>query len=87
MKLENALALKTIHQIVHIKQMEGNLALRIFASNNLETAANSWVELHSLMGTAWKYYKLQYDFTNLKATDRFAGTVVVTQEVRTNKIR
>jgi hypothetical protein len=87
MKLENALALKTIQQILHIKQMEGVLALRIFASNNLKTAANSWVEMHSLMGTPWKYYKLQYDFTNLKATDRFAGSVIVTEERRTNKLR
>lgn len=87
MKLENALALKTIQQILHIKQMEGVLALRIFASNNLKTAANTWVEMHSLMGTPWKYYKLQYDFTNLKATDRFAGSVIVTEERRTNKLR
>ncbi len=87
MKLENAFALKKLVQIMHVHQMEGSLSLRIFASNNLKREANTWVELHSLLGTPWKYYKLQYDFTGLKATDRFAGTVVVTTEERTNKLR
>lgn len=83
MKLEDGLALKTIMQMQHIKQMTGSLTLRIFASNNLD----NWVELHSLRGTPWKYYKFQYNFSNLIATDRFAGTVLVTQERRTNKLR
>jgi hypothetical protein len=84
MKLENALALKSIMQVRHISQMDGSMTLRIFASNNLD---NNWAELHSLRGTPWKYYKLRYDFTNLKATDRFAGTMLITQERRTNKLR
>ena len=83
MKLENAFALKKLIQIMHVRQMEGSLSLRIFASNNLKT----WTEPHSLLGTPWKYYKFQYDFTSLKATDRFAGTVVVTTEERTDKLR
>lgn len=83
MKLENGLALKSIMQIRHILQMEGKMTLQIFASNNL----NSWVELHSLRGTPWKYYKFRYNFTNMKATDRFAGTVLITQERRMNKLR
>lgn len=87
MKLENAFALKKLIQVMHVHQMEGSLSLRIFASNNLKREASTWVELHSLLGTPWKYYKFQYDFTGLKATDRFAGTVVVTTEERTDKLR
>ena len=85
MKLENALALKSIMQVKHIHDMNDNatLALRIFASNNLK----NWVELRSLRGTPWKYYRFSYDFANLKATDRFAGTMLITQERRTDKLR
>lgn len=85
MKQENALALKSIMQIRHIHDMneDATLTLRIFASNNLK----NWVELHSLRGTPWKYYRFRYDFSNLIATDRFAGTMLITQERRTNKLR
>ena len=86
MKLENALALKSILQVRHVKQFGGGqneLRLRIFASNNL----GSWCELHSLGGMPWKYYRFRYDFNNLVATDRFGGTMLITQERRTNKLR
>ena len=83
MKLENGLALKSLMQIMHIKEIQGSMTLRIFASNNF----NNWVELHSLRGTPWKYYRFRYDFTNLKATDRFSGTMLITQERRTDKLR
>lgn len=83
MKLENALALKSIMQIKHIKDMDGALTINIFASNNLK----DWCELSSLRGTPWKYYKFQYNFSNMKATDRFAGSVLITQERRTDKLR
>jgi hypothetical protein len=107
MKLENALALKSILQIRHILQFSpytvtkthedpethepvtttttqsGTMALHIFASNNLDT----WVELQSLRGTPWKYYKFQFDFANMLATDRFSGTMLITQERRFNKLR
>lgn len=86
MKLENALALKSILQVRHVKQFGGGqneLRLRIFASNNLE----SWCELHSLGGMPWKYYRFRYDFHNLIATDRFSGTMLITQERRTNKLK
>lgn len=82
MKLENGLALKSLMQVRHIKQMQGDMTLRIFASNNTD----HWVELHSLRGTPWKYYRFRYDFTSLAATDRFAGSVVITQERRTDKL-
>lgn len=111
MKLENALALKSIMQVRHICQFSpytvtethedpethenvettetrrGTMSLHIYASNNLDTEPNSWVELHSLRGTPWKYYRFRYDFSNLIATDRFAGTMLITQERRTNKLR
>ena len=83
MKFDNALALKSIMQIMTVKQMEGSMTYRLFASNDLQ----SWVELSSLRGMPWKYYKLQFDFSRLKATDRFGGAVIVTQERRTNKLR
>jgi hypothetical protein len=83
MKLENGLALKSIMQIRNICYMEGSMTLRIFASNNL----NDWVELHSLRGMPWKYYRFRYDLSDMKATDRFGGSVLITQERRTNKLR
>lgn len=90
MKLENAFALKRLIQVLHVRQFdedEAKLTLRIFASNNLRPEPSTWVELHSLRGTPWKYYRFRYDFTSLKATDRFAGTVLVTREERTDKLR
>jgi hypothetical protein len=63
--------------------MEGSMTLRIFASNNL----NDWAELHSLRGLPWKYYRFRYDMSDMKATDRFGGSVLITQERRTNKLR
>lgn len=97
LKLENALALKSILQVKHITDFtpysvtnngvtttqQGSLTLRIFASNNLK----DWFEVTSLHGTPWKYYRFRYDFANLRATDRFAGTMLITQERRTNKLR
>ena len=85
LKLEDALALKSIMQVKHIHDMNtsATLTLRIFASNNLK----NWIELTSLKGVPWKYYRFRYDFANLKATDRFAGTMLITQERRTNKLR
>lgn len=107
MKMENALALKSIMHLKNIKLFspytitttetdpetqepvsvetpyKGSITFRLFASNNLE----NWVELPSLRGTPWKYYRFRFDFADLIATDRFAGTVVVTQERRTDKIR
>ena len=88
LKLENGLALKSIMQLKNIyafypSDLEPTIQLTLYASNNLR----DWVELKSLRGTPWKYYRFRYLFTNLKATDRFAGTVLLTQERRTNKLR
>jgi len=92
MKLENALALKSIMQIKHIHDIENlngtgandpALTFKMYGSNNLK----NWVQLQSLRGVPWKYYRFEYDFTKLKATDRFSGTMLVTQERRTDKLR
>lgn len=83
MKLENSLTLKTIMQLKNIKQIQGNLTLTIEASNDIE----HWVEITSLTGTPWKFYRFTYEFSNLKATDTFSGTILITQERRTNKLR
>lgn len=85
LKLENALALKSILVVRHINVLStgASIAFQIFASNNLK----SWVEIKSLGGTPWKYYKFKYTFTNLKAVDSFAGTLLITQERRNLKLR
>ena len=107
MKMENALALKSIMHLKNIKlfspytitttetdpetqeqvsvetHYKGSITFRLFASNDLE----NWVERTSLRGVPFKYYRFRFDFADLIATDRFAGTVVVTQERRTDKIR
>lgn len=85
LKLENAFALKSIMQIQHVEDanLNSTLTFRIFASNNNE----DWVELDSLRGIPWKYYQFSYDFDRLDACDTFAGTVLISQERRTNKLR
>ena len=85
MKLENALALKSIMEIRNMGHFSTNIGIKleIYASNNLK----DWVKLTSLRGTPWLYYRFLYTFTNLFATDRFAGAVLVTQERRTDKLR
>lgn len=89
LKLENALALKTIMQARHITDMKPQqtnpptMTWQVEASNNMET----WLTLSSLTGKPWKYYRFTYTFSNLRATDTFAGTVLITQERRTNKLR
>lgn len=83
MKFGDGMSLKSIMQLKNVYQMEGDVSLRIYASNDM----NNWRELHSLRNSPWKYYKFRFDFDNMKATDRFAGTQLVFQERRTNKLR
>lgn len=86
LKLENAMALKSILDIRHIydfKAEASGLTFKIFASNNLK----NWVEVKSLGGTPWKYYRFEYTFNNLRASDTFAGSVLITQERRTTRLR
>ena len=83
MKLENGLSLKTIMDLKNVFTMDGTITLYIYGSNNCE----NWMEVTSLTGVPWKYYRFKIVFSNMKATDRFSGTVLVTQERRTNKLR
>jgi len=85
MKLENALALKSIMQIRHIYDFYkyATIGLKIEASNNMR----EWETLRSLGGTPWKYYRFTYNFDGLQAADTFSGSILITQERRTNKLR
>lgn len=83
MKLENGLALKTIMDMKNIGTMEGTLVVTIYGSNDCQ----HWMEVPSLTGIPWKYYRFKIVFSDMKATDRFSGTLLVTQERRTNKLR
>ncbi len=94
-KFKSVLSLKSIRQMKHIMFMDGpvttsssdpeakTFSVKLFASNNCK----QWVELHSLRGKPWKYYRMAYTLTNMKATDRFAGTVFFVEERRTEKLR
>lgn len=82
-KFKSVLTLKSIRQMKHILLMKGSVSIKLFASNDCK----QWVELHSLRGKPWKYYRIAYTFTNMKATDRFAGTVFLVEERRTEKLR
>lgn len=87
MKLGGGMTLKSIMRmknIFDINGQDGSLSVQIWAKNNLNDA---WVQLTHLRGVPHKYYQLRYTFTNLLAKDRFAGTVLITQERRTNKLR
>ncbi len=85
MKLENGLALKSIMRLRNICQMnsDASVVLHIEGSNDL----SNWTELHTLRNAPWKYYRFRFVFSDMLATDRFAGTMLVTQERRTNKLR
>lgn len=80
LKLGSSLELKTIRQIIHFfHSEEGDMQLRIFASNDCRT----WRELKSIHGKPWLFYTLQYNFSNLKASDSFSGSVLAI-EIRFN---
>ena len=85
MKFGNILTLKSIRQLRHLYAMNPNatVSLTIKASND----GVNWATLTSLRGKPWKLYRFEITMTNLKATDRYAGTVVWTQERRTEKLR
>jgi len=82
-KFENGLALKSIMQLRHVKQMAGLLSMTIKGSNDLQ----NWRQITSLKGTPWRYYQFTLNFTNMKATDRYSGMVLEVQERRTNRLR
>lgn len=87
MKFGNGMVLKSVMRMRHVLNLHGQtgtMTVRIFAKNDLNDV---WHELTHLRGTPWKYYQFRYTFTNLLATDRFGGTLLITQTRRTNKLR
>lgn len=85
MKFEQAMALKSLRDLKHIKDMneDAEITLTIFASND----CNTWQQLPSLKGRGFKYFKFRYDLTNLKAADAFCGTVLYYTTRETDRIR
>lgn len=85
MKFEQAMALKSLRDLKHIKDVspEAEIALTIYASNDCA----SWQQLPSLKGRGFKYFKFRYDLTNLKAADAFCGTVLYYTTRLTDRIR
>ena len=87
LKLENSIALKTITEIRAIRDMSGHIGVRLIASNNLHRASNTWYQVMATNGVPWLYYKVQVDFSDMLATDRFAGLILDTLERRAKKAR
>lgn len=83
LKLENSLAMKSIMDIKNIYDLHGSVVLTVMGSNNMR----DWITLPSLKGKPWMYYRFKFVFTGIKAVDRFSGSVVVTQERHTGKLR
>lgn len=85
MKFGNALTLKSVRQMKHLKDMakRADFAVELWAGND----CRQWVRLHSLQGQAWRYFRVKYKMKKLAATDRFIGTVFVTQEREEEKLR
>lgn len=85
MKFEQAMALKSLRDLKHIKDVspEAEIDLTIYASNDCA----SWQQLPSLKGRGFKYFKFRYDLTNLKAADAFCGTVLYYTTRLTDRIR
>ena len=85
MKLGSGMVLKNIMRMKHVKELnsDGTLSVNIEGSNDL----GQWRQLKHLRGIPWKYYRMTMEFENLKATDRYAGVILITQNRRTNKLR
>jgi hypothetical protein len=84
-KFGNAQALKSLRQILHVKDLNDNatIELHIYVSNDLK----HWGEIHSLRGSGYKYFRFGMKFTGLKATDSYSGMLVLSQTRRTDKLR
>ena len=85
MKFGNAMTLKSVRQMKHLKDMakRADFAVELWAGND----CRQWVRLRSLQGQAWRYFRVKYKMEKLAATDRFIGTVFVTQEREEEKLR
>lgn len=85
MKFGNALTLKSIREMKHLAMMgsQADVQIRLYASND----CRQWVEVRSLRGKPWKYYRVKYHLSRMLPTDRFIGTVFRVKETRDNKLR
>lgn len=85
LKLGSALQLKTLRQLKHLMMMHttAEINISLYVSNDLHT----WVEIESVGGKGYKYYKIEYTFSSLWATDRYTGTALTLDRKQTNILR
>lgn len=84
LKLDNAFVEKSVRQLMNVSELAGgSITLYMYGSQDCV----SWHEIRSLRGHGWKFLELQYMIGGMKATDTFGGTIIVTQQRKTNKLR
>lgn len=82
LKFDESIRLKSLRDLQHIDTDTG-VSLQIYASNDCKT----WGLINSLGGRGFRYFIFKYSFTNIKATDSYAGTLVGYNIKQPNKIR
>ena len=84
LKLDGSITLKSLRAIKHLADTDdGKISLEVYGSNDCK----HWCKLESLKGKPWKYFKFAYALNGFKANDSFAGSIVVVQNRREDKIR
>lgn len=84
LKLGGSMTLKSLRAIKHLADTDdGVVTLEVYGSNDCK----HWCKLESLKGKPWKYFKFAYALNGFKANDSFAGSIVVVQNRREDKIR
>lgn len=84
LKLDGSLIQKTVEDIKHITTIpREKISTTIEVSNDCIV----WHEIPSLRGAPYKFHRIKMQFKNLKATDTFCGTIVLTNSRHTNKLR
>ena len=84
LKLGGSMILKSLRAIKHLADTDdGKISLEVYGSNDCK----HWCKLESLKGKPWKYFKFAYALNGFKANDSFAGSIVVIQNRREDKIR
>lgn len=85
LKLGAPLSLKSVRQVKNLSALgtDGSFVkYSLYGSND----GRNYVQVSSRFGKPFKYYRLGI-YTNLRPAESFAGTVIVTDERRTNKMR
>lgn len=84
LKLGGSMTLKSLRAIKHLADTDdGVVSLEVYGSNDCK----HWCRLESLKGKPWKYFKFAYSLNGFKANDSFAGSIVVVQNRREDKVR